>query len=112
MRIRTLNEAAEALGCSRARLRSGVLEGRYPHMMWGNRYLVDLDVVAPIVAAEDAEAAEHPMGLRECAAAIGVSESTLRAMAEDGLVPSTRGRGRWRFRLSEVEDALRDAMKD
>ena len=53
MRMRTINEAAEALGVTGYRLRQGIQSGRYPSLKLGRRRLVDLDALAPIVEADD-----------------------------------------------------------
>ena len=112
MKLRTLNEAAAALGTNRARLRRGVLDGRYPHIKWGNRYLVDLDALQTIIEQEDADKAEPCLGLRECAAEIGVSPSVLRRMALDGVVPCRITGHRYQFRASDVIRALNTMMME
>lgn len=112
MRIRTLNEAADALGTNRARLRRGVLDGRYPYFKWGNRYLVDLDTLGPIIEQEDAEKDEPRIGLRECAAEIGVTPGVLRRMVLDGIVPCRIVGGHYQFRAREVIMALNSRMEN
>lgn len=110
MRMRTLNEAAAELGTTRERLRRGIAAGRYPAMKWRNRFLVDIDVLAPILAAED-EAA-NTIGIKECAEQLGLSVDVIRRMARSGVIPSER-RGRYfRFRLHEVQAAIEQRMKD
>lgn len=111
MRLRTLNEAAELLGVSRRKLRDGIRQGTYPCVPWKNRLLVDIDELQEILEAERAQEALGEIGLRECAAAIGVSENTLRHMAAEGMVPY-RKRGRYyRFQLETVLAAIREQMK-
>lgn len=112
MKLRTLTEAAKLLGISRRRLRAGIEEGRYPAMEWGNRLLVDVDVLAKIIAEERRreEAREGLIGMRECAEAIGVSMETLRRMAQTGVVPCERQGRFYKFRLAEVEAAIRRNM--
>lgn len=109
MKLRTLNEAAKILGLSRYKLLQGIQHGSYPAIRWGNRLMVDVEQLAEIIAAEQAQ---HPgmIGLRECAEAIGLSEDQLRRMAEAGIVPYERSGRYWRFRLAAVEKAIRDGM--
>lgn len=112
MKLRTLTEAAKLLGISRRRLRAGIEEGRYPAMEWGNRLLVDVDVLAKIIAEERRKEASGVgwVGLRECAEAIGVSTETLRRMAQAGVVPYKRHGRFYRFQPAEVEAAIRRNM--
>ena len=112
MKLRTLNEAAEALGTNRTRLRKGVVDGRYPCLKWGNRYLVDLEVVGPIIEEEDARNSDPSLSLRACAEAIGVKPTTLKRMVESGMVPCRRSGGHYCFRLREVLTALDDLMTE
>ena len=108
MKLRTLNEAAAELGVKRERLRRGVAEGRYPFMQWGNRRLVDIDALGPILAAEDE--ANNTIGITECARRLGLSPDALRGMARRGLVPYERQGKNYRFRLADVEKALEQRM--
>lgn len=113
MKLRTLNEAAAALGVTRRKLREGIRKGLYPAIQWGNRLLVDVDELGPIIEAERQRKAERAdmIGLRECADAIGLSAETLRRMAVAGLVPYERSGRYYRFRLEDVENAIRNGMK-
>lgn len=111
MRIRTLNEAAEALGTTRHRLRRGIDAGRYPVMRWGQRLLVDLDVIEPIVRAEDAEA-EARVGIGEISRMTGLPPTTIRRMCKDGLLPYVQDKqSRYKFRPSEVLAAIEQMME-
>ena len=108
MRLRTLQEAASELGMSRGTLRTKVISGKVPYIMWGNRYLVDMDVVTPII--ESLEDTDGTISTAECAEVIGVAPSALQAMAKAGLVPYRR-RGRYyRFILADVMEAIRGNM--
>ena len=89
MRIRTLNEAAEALGTTRHRLRRGIDAGRYPVMRWGQRLLVDLDVIEPIVRAEDAEA-EARVGIGEISRMTACRRRPSAGCARTGFSPMSR----------------------
>lgn len=113
MRLRTLNEAAEALGVSRRRLREGIRRGIYPAVPWKNRLLVDIDELKAIIEKEDAERAARAgeIGLKECAEAIGLTGNVLRSMALAGLVPYHKAGRYYRFRLEDVQAALREKMK-
>lgn len=111
MKMRTLNEAAEALGTTRHRLRRGIAAGRYPALHWGSRLLVDLDVVAPIVKAEDAEA-ERTVGMGQLSELTGLPPETLRRMCREGVLPYRKDKqGRYRFRPSEVMAAIENMME-
>ncbi len=113
MKMRTLNEAAEELGLKRHLLRKGITDGRYPSMVWGNRRLVDVDQLRPIVEAERraAEAHEGLIGLRECAGLVGLTPDTLRRMTKAGYVPFEKSGPYYRYHLADVEAALREHMK-
>ena len=110
MKLRTLNEAAEALGVSRRQLQQGIQAGKYPSIKWGNRTLIDLDAMTEIVEAER-ERCEGLVDLRTCAEAIGVSQDALRRMAKAGLVPYRRDGRRYVFDIEKVAAAIRAAMK-
>lgn len=113
MKLRTLNEAADALGMTRRKLRAGIEAGKYPALNWGNRLLVDMDALGPIVDAERRQRERHEgmISLKECAEAIGVSQDALRRMALNGLVPYERSGRYYRFSLEAVENAIRNGMK-
>ena len=113
MKLRTVTDAAEALGLSRRKLKTGIQTGKYPCLHWHGRTLVDMDALAPIVEEEREQEARHEgmIGLRECAEAIGLSEDQLRRMAVEGLVPYQRSGRYYKFRLDAVEAAIRAGMK-
>ena len=57
-----------------------------------------------------AEIVERFVGAKEVAAIVGYTPELVKRMARDGEIPGIRGNGRssaWRFRISEVLDALR-----
>lgn len=108
MKMRTLNEAAAELGTTRDRLRRGVVSGKYPALNWRNRYLVDVDALRPILAAEDE--AQNTVGVHECAELLGLSADVIRRMARSGLIPHERQGRYYRFRLKDVEDAIHKRM--
>ena len=60
MQIVTRTEAARATGLSAWELRKGALDGRYPHMRAGNRFMYDLDLL------EEAIRDEMQMRMRTC----------------------------------------------
>lgn len=111
MKLRTITEAAKTLGIPEYRLRRGIAAGKYPSMKWGSRRLVDVEALGPIIAEERRrEADEGNVGLKECAKAIGVSADVLYRMAVEGLVPFTRAGRAYRFRIKDVEAAIRKNM--
>lgn len=111
MKMRTINEAAEALGISRHRIRCGVEAGRYPAMRWGHRRLVDLDVLEPIVRAEDIER-EKAVGIGAISEMTGLPRTTIRRMCRDGVLPYTQDkRSRYMFRPSDVMAEIEKMME-
>ncbi len=56
MKFRTCREAAEELneefGVNQSHLKRGCMEGKYPSMKIGNRLLVDVDALRPILERE------------------------------------------------------------
>ena len=111
MKMRTLNEAAEALGTTRHRIRRGIQAGRYPSMQWGSRLLVDLDVLEPIIRSEDAEA-EKTVGIGQLSELTGLPPTTIRRMCKQGVLPYTKDKqSRYKFRPSEVLAALQNMME-
>lgn len=109
MKMRTLNEAAAELGTTRMKLRAAVLAGTIPHLKWGNRYLVDVDVVGPMLR-ECEPGADGTLSLIECAEQIGLAPDALRRMALAGLVPYRRSGRYYRFVLADVQAAIRKEM--
>ena len=113
MRLRTPAEAVEELGITRRQLRDGIRAGKYPAIEWGARHLVDLDVLGPIVQAEQeaAEAERALLTLKECAKRLGIPAGTLRKMTVLGIVPSRRTKKGYRYELEAVEEALEKMMR-
>lgn len=109
MRMRTLNEAAAELGTTRDKLRRGIASGKYPSLNWGNRYLVDVDVLGPLLKRE-AEA-QNTIGITECAEQLGLSVDVLRRMTRSGLIPYERKGRYYRYRLADVEAAIHNQME-
>lgn len=108
MRMRTLNEAAAELGCSRNTLSAWVLSGKCHYLKWGSRYLIDIDEVGPIF--RDRAEIRGMVSLKECAEKLGLSPSTLRNMALAGLVPYKK-KGRYmKFDPEAVAKAIRESM--
>lgn len=110
MKLLTLTEAAITMGITRQQLRSGIQRGEYPAMQWGNRLLVDIDEVWPIVDGAQRQIRDT-VGLRECAEMLGISADALRRMTRCGLVPHLKVGRQYRFRPDEVEVAIRQQMK-
>lgn len=112
MRMRTLNEAAEDLkdlNVTRHKLRRGIMEGRYPYLMWGNRYLVDVDQLRYILQREAEK--KDTISLSECADALGLSTDTIRSMSRSGMIPCERSGRNYRYKLDNVKRALRLRME-
>lgn len=111
MKLRTINEAARELGIPVHRLRRGIQAGKYPSLRWGNRVLVDLDALKPILEEERRQSADaDAVDLNTCADAIGVTSDVLWRMAQAGLVPYTRVGRAYRFQVAAVEAAIREKM--
>lgn len=109
MRMRTINEAAESLGVTREQIKRGMDDGRYPFTMWGNRRLVDIDVLREIIDAENAK--EKPVGICECARRTGLSVNTIRRMRQRGFLPATKIGRNYKFDLAEVQRILAGRKK-
>ena len=106
-----MNEAANALGTTRHRLRCGINAGRYPCIRWESRILVDLDVVEPLVRADQARR-ETWVGIGEISRITGLSIGTLRHMCRDGAIPYRRDKqGRYQFQVTMVVSSLSNMMK-
>lgn len=111
MRIRTINEAAEALGVTGYRLRQGIQSGRYPSLKLGLRRLVDLDLLTPIIEAEEADR-ESWTGTGTICRLTGLRPGQIRRMCDAGQLPHKRNRsGRYRFQAGRVLAALEDMME-
>lgn len=52
MRIVTRTKAAEITGLSVWELRKGAMEGRYPHIKAGNRFMYDVDLLEETIRNE------------------------------------------------------------
>lgn len=109
MKMRTLNEAAAELGTAREKLRRGIAAGKYPAMRWGNRYLVDIEALAPILKEEAAR--QNMVGISACAEQLGLSVDVLRRMTRSGLIPYERKGRNYRYRIADVKAALQSQMK-
>ena len=111
MRMRTLSEAAAELGMSRNRLRRRIEAGKLPYLMWGNRMLVDLDEIGPMLQAE--LEAESMVGFADLEVLTGLSTNTLRQMCAEGIIPFVRdSRNYYRFDPEAVQAALREHMRN
>ena len=111
MRMRTINEAAEALGVTGYRLRQGIQSGRYPSLKLGRRRLVDLDALAPIVEAEEANR-ESWTGTMEISRLTGLRPGQIRRMSDEGQLPHRRDRdGRYRYQANRVGEVLKKLME-
>lgn len=111
MKMMTCREASEALqayGMTASRIKRGCLEGKYPHIRIGNRILVDVDKLAPMVA-EDART-EDMLSTAALALRIGLSESTIRRAVAEGWMPCEIIGRNMRFRLAEVQAAIERKM--
>lgn len=80
-------------------------------MRWGRRLLVDLDVLEPILRAEDAEG-EKRVGIGKISELTGLPRGTIRRMCREGVLPYARDRrSRYQFRPSEVMEAIEQMME-
>lgn len=105
MKIRTMNEAAAKLGCTRAHLVRGIKSGKYSAMRWGTRTLVDVDALRPIIEDERRRAAM--IGVRECAARTGLSLDQVRRGARSGMIPCERFGREYKFRVEDITALMR-----
>lgn len=113
MKFRTCREAAEELndefGVNQSQLKRGCMEGKYPSMKIGNRLLVDVDALKPILARERRERMEL-LSTTELAQRIGLSESTIRRAVADGWLPCRVVGRNMRFDLMDVQRAIGERM--
>ena len=105
MRLRTINEAAALLDVSARHLRRGIREGRYAYIQVGNRQIVDVDELGPIIETERAT-----VGIREAMALTGLSEATIRRAVRAGRLPAVRLRSGYAFVPAQLIAAV-EAMK-
>ena len=109
--MRTLREAAEALGVTVGRLRRGIRSGRYPYIDLGRKQLVDLDQRTEIIRAEDA-AREQWIGSGEMCMKTGLRPGQLRRLCREGKIPfRVDSGGHYRFQEAPALKALEKLME-
>lgn len=91
MKLMTCREASLQLteyGVTLSRLKRGCMSGKYPYLRIGNRVLVDLDVLLPLVAEERDN--RELLSTSELSLRIGLSETTIRRAVAEGWIYDAR----------------------
>ena len=113
MKLMTCREASMQLteyGVTLSRLKRGCMSGKYPYLRIGNRVLVDLDVLLPLVAEERDN--RELLSTSELSLRIGLSETTIRRAVAEGWMPcKVVGRNN-RFDLEAVQAAIAERMSN
>lgn len=113
MKLMTCTEACKHLedefGMTASQLKRGCLAGKYPWMKIGNRMLVDVDALLPILTKERQEM-KTLLSTTELAQRIGLSESSIRRGVADGWIPCRIVGRNMRFSLMEVQQAISERM--
>lgn len=112
MKLMTCREASEALreqyGITQGQVKRGCLNGKYPYLKVGNRLLVDLDVLRPILDGEQQR--QQLLSTADLALRIGLSESSIRRAVADGWLPCQVVGRNMRFDLVDVQRAIAEKM--
>ncbi len=113
MKFRTCREAAEELneefGVNQSHLKRGCMEGKYPSMKIGNRLLVDVDALRPILERERQDQ-QGLLSTTELAQRTGLSESAIRRAVTEGWLPCRIVGRNMRFDLMDVQRAIGERM--
>ena len=109
MRLVSIHEAAREIGISEMTLRRRVADGTVPHIMLGNRTIVDVDDVALIMIDQEG------LSVKELSEATGLSVGAVRRGVSEGWIPSIgkggSGRGyAYKFDLDEVREVIKKLM--
>lgn len=111
MKLMTCREASRHLadyGVTQSKIKRGCEAGKYPFLRVGNRILVDLDALMPIVEEEGRRL--ELLSTAELAMRIGLSESSIRKAVADGWMPCQIVGRNMRFDLEAVQDAVIERM--
>ena len=107
MKLRTIPEAARALGMDTQAFRRRVAAGKIPSYDLGGRLLVDVDEAARILETE-----RGSIGIREASALTGLTEGMIRRAVRDGLLPCIRVGNGIRFVPAALLEALEKLRRE
>lgn len=104
MRLMTIREACKETRIAEWTLRRAVADGRVPHLLLGNRLLVDID------GNEIHQL--HPEGssVSEISEATGMSESAILRGIREGWLPAEMIAHKYYLNLDQVTDAIKKRM--
>lgn len=106
MKLKTIRDAAEALGIAESRVRRAVRDGRIPSMQLGNRTLVDVDVARSMLP--EPEGVTIDVVSKET----GLTVSAIRKAVHDGWLPYIKPGRAYLFRMEDVCAAIERRMKE
>lgn len=107
MKLMTCREASRQManyGITQTKLKRGCEDGKYPCLHIGNRIMVDIDALMPIVEQEYKRSAL--LSTSELAVRIGLSESSIRRAVAEGWIPCQVIGRNMRFDLEDVQAAV------
>lgn len=112
MKYATIAEAAKELTdlgykVSRSTLRRGIEDGRYPYLRITDRFLLDLDVIEPILQ----KSTQDSIGIKEVCERTGLCDSAVRRAIHDGWMPWWKEGNAYRFDFSQVQAALTERLQ-
>ena len=90
---------------SESTLRRKAQRGELPHMMLGNRILVDVDIARAALTTSEG------VGIEEVSRQTGLSVSAIRRGVRDGWLPARMEGKAYRFDLEAVHDAIMAQMQ-
>lgn len=104
MRLRTIREACKECNVAEWTLRRAVADGRIPHLLLGNRLLVDVDC--------DEFSQLHPegMSLIEVSECTGMSVSAIMRGIRDGWIPAQMIAHKYYLDIDQVTSAIKKRM--
>lgn len=104
--LKTIRDAAVALGVSESKLRRAVVAKEVPSMMLGNRTLVDLDAARDIL--------DEPEGVKieVVSEETGLTVSAIRRAIREGWMPHTKPGKAYLFKMDEVQAAIERRIRE
>ncbi|MDO4837835.1 MAG: helix-turn-helix domain-containing protein [Clostridia bacterium] len=85
MNLQPVNRARQLTGVTDYALRKAIREGKIQVLKWGNRQLVDVDVVCEVLGKR--KSPDQYWSAKELSEITGLRTSTIRKMAQEGLLP-------------------------
>lgn len=88
MNLQPVNRARQLAGVTEYALRKAIQEGKIQVLKWGNRQLVDVDVVCEVLKKR--ETLEGYWSTKQLSEVTGLRANTIRKMAQEGLLAHER----------------------